>query len=163
MEGMKECGRCLVSKANTPVFFHRDKYMADGLTSACKVCRQRVSRGHATAKREADRPAYNEMMDKYRKANPEKIKRTTRKTHVKITYGITMEQYELMLQDDCPICMEPMLRPCIDHNHKTGAVRGVICVRCNGGLGMLGDDAETLWRAMHYLRINQTGNAKLQA
>jgi Recombination endonuclease VII len=35
----------------------------------------------------------------------------------------------------CAICKEPMERPNLDHNHKTGKIRGLLCPRCNLGLG----------------------------
>ncbi len=142
----KCCTACGQEKLNTPQYFHRDKHQADGLTGACKECRRDSAKRAMKEKREA------EYMQEYRKKNSEAIKRTQRKTHVKMTYGISMEQYYAMLQDDCPICKRPLERPCIDHCHTSGEVRGVICTRCNSGLGMFGDDEATMWRAMEYLK-----------
>jgi hypothetical protein len=40
----------------------------------------------------------------------------------------------------------------VDHDHNTGAVRGLLCHSCNTGLGHLGDSVETLARALDYLQ-----------
>lgn len=40
---------------------------------------------------------------------------------------------------------------CIDHDHKTGEVRGLLCGNCNSGIGMLGDDPRLLEKAIVYL------------
>lgn len=51
----------------------------------------------------------------------------------------------------CPVCLKdrPLL---IDHCHDTGRFRGLLCDRCNRGIGMLGDSAEPVQRALDYLR-----------
>jgi hypothetical protein len=40
----------------------------------------------------------------------------------------------------------------LDHCHETGTVRGLLCGRCNKGLGLLGDNEEAVMRALKYLR-----------
>ena len=59
----------------------------------------------------------------------------------------------LNLVKDCQICGQDLssLKVCIDHDHQTGLVRGVICSRCNLGIAMLGDNAEGLEKAFKYL------------
>ena len=39
----------------------------------------------------------------------------------------------------------------VDHDHKTGEVRGMLCHQCNAGLGLLGDDAESIRDTLQYL------------
>jgi hypothetical protein len=78
------------------------------------------------------------------------------------TFGVTEEFYaeELRRQSDaCAICGGPAAgrgakygRFCIDHDHKTGRYRGLLCSKCNTGLGQMGDDPERLERAAAYLR-----------
>lgn len=62
-------------------------------------------------------------------------------------YGISIEQYEATLVAQsgvCAICYQRCRtgqRLCVDHDHATGAVRGLLCRRCNNGLGYLEDAA----------------------
>jgi hypothetical protein len=51
----------------------------------------------------------------------------------------------------CGICQSTMNRSCLDHDHKTGKVRGILCVSCNAGLGNFQDNPEILGRAISYL------------
>lgn len=78
-------------------------------------------------------------------------------------YGITIEDRDLILakQDSkCAICKSPHPNRkntrnfCVDHNHETGKVRGLLCQSCNRGLGLLKDSKEILLRAVRYLEIN---------
>lgn len=72
-------------------------------------------------------------------------------------YGITIEQRDEILKKQggiCPICGtdNPGTRDWhIDHCHKTGRVRGVLCNTCNTGLGMFADAPEKLQSAVLYL------------
>lgn len=43
-------------------------------------------------------------------------------------------------------------RLCVDHDHETGAVRGLLCQKCNTAIGMLNDDPALVERALDYLR-----------
>lgn len=52
----------------------------------------------------------------------------------------------------CPICRSSLgEKPHVDHDHMTGAIRGILCFNCNAGLGKYGDDPERLVRAAQYL------------
>ena len=54
----------------------------------------------------------------------------------------------------CAICSEPEEKfswLCIDHDHVTGRVRGLLCPNCNRGLGLLGDSEHLLQKAKDYL------------
>lgn len=76
---------------------------------------------------------------------------------VKAEYGVTREQ--VMAKDKeqdgkCAICKKPFVagvRPQVDHCHKTGDFRGLLCRLCNTGIGHLGDDLETVRSAVRYL------------
>jgi Recombination endonuclease VII len=72
-------------------------------------------------------------------------------------YGLTPEQYAAMRSSQgnvCAICAEPLsegLKSHVDHCHRTGAVRGILCQSCNHGIGNFRDDPERLRAAVKYL------------
>ena|ERR1700730_4342225 len=78
-----------------------------------------------------------------------------RRRRLKRQYGISLEEYErlLALQNGaCAICRRKSKRMlCVDHCHKTGRVRGLLCVRCNTGLGLYKDDPSLMRRGADYL------------
>ena len=73
------------------------------------------------------------------------------------TYGITKEAYDTMmtLQNGvCAICegrYDDKKKLAIDHCHDTGTIRGLLCNKCNRGLGMFEDDPTLLNKAVEYL------------
>lgn len=62
----------------------------------------------------------------------------------------------------CNICgvheSEFTRRHAIDHCHKTGVIRGVLCAPCNRGIGSFGDDPSRLEQAANYLRRTRDGS-----
>lgn len=78
--------------------------------------------------------------------------------HLQREFGITIELFDMMLVAQlglCIICLLPMTglrEPCVDHDHKTGKVRGLLCSNCNAGLGHFQDNPASLGRAIKYLR-----------
>jgi len=72
-------------------------------------------------------------------------------------YGITLQTYAILLKQQqglCAICQ----RSCssgyklgVDHDHKTGEVRGLLCTKCNAVLGMVNDSQDILIEAIKYL------------
>lgn len=76
--------------------------------------------------------------------------------------SITHEEYLDILdaQDGvCAICGKKEIstrkgRLCIDHDHQSGKIRGLLCMKCNAGLGMFNDNESLLFDAITYLRSN---------
>lgn len=95
---------------------------------------------------------------KWRELNPDKEALNSRRSGLR-RYGITLEQYDELLEAQdgrCGICgsEDPGVRNkyfCVDHDHETGAVRGLLCHRCNVGIGYLKDDLEIVKKAVQYL------------
>lgn len=125
----KKCRKCKQEKKSSD--FHSIKAYRDGLHSWCKNC-------------------YSESI---------------RNCYLVRTYGITSEQYEVMFDAQngkCAICLkeeDTLLSSgknksfAVDHNHKTGQIRGLLCENCNRAIGLLKEDTELLTRAIQY--INQ--------
>ena len=75
-------------------------------------------------------------------------------------YGLMEEEYQALLVKQgghcalCPKIPEEEVRKVlsIDHDHDTKLVRGLLCMRCNSGLGSLGDNEAGLARALAYIR-----------
>ena len=68
-------------------------------------------------------------------------------------YGFTEVTYKAMLDAQSSVCAVCKELPAthIDHDHKTGKVRGLLCAACNRGLGVFNDDVNRLLSAMEYL------------
>lgn len=84
--------------------------------------------------------------------------------HIHQKYGITIEdkQHMLLLQKAiCAICPNAitMQTACVDHNHKTGKVRGLLCKTCNHAIGLLYDNPITCRNAATYLETSEQQSA----
>jgi hypothetical protein len=71
-------------------------------------------------------------------------------------YGITLEEYEKLLEKQgggCALCGKAKKKKPlhVDHCHKTGKVRGLLCPPCNRAVGVLGDSKEALEKVVAYL------------
>lgn len=106
----------------------------------------------------------NEYQREYGRANPH----IRRKIHIKRYYGLDWEVYCKMYasqEGKCKICgveinlykdkKSQIETTAIDHNHLTGKVRGLLCSKCNKGLGSFGDNIELLKIAIEYLEESQ--------
>ena len=93
-------------------------------------------------------------------------KKRSRVHALKSFYGISEDDYERMFREQegkCAICsaMEPghsRTKFCVDHDHKSGAVRGLLCVDCNTTLGKFNDEIERFYKAARYLEATQPSN-----
>lgn len=80
------------------------------------------------------------------------------KYNIKKNYGLSVEEYERMLlaqQGVCRICKREQARNrrlAVDHCHKTGLVRGLLCDECNHGIGNFQDRLDLLKAAIDYLQ-----------
>lgn len=86
--------------------------------------------------------------------------RMARNRTYKYKYGITLEEYEnLFISQDgrCAICKEeqPDMNLAVDHNHETDEIRGLLCDRCNRGIGFMRDNPDLLIKAASYLMVDE--------
>ena len=126
----KQCSVCKETKAWTE--FYPRKNRPNGLTAWCKVC-------------------LKEHADRYK----EEAKKTRRYRD----FGINRNEYDKLYSEQdglCAICKRPesdiqQNSLCVDHDHDTGRIRGLLCHDCNVGLGRFKDNTESLKMAIEYL------------
>lgn len=140
--GFKNCRSCQQVKSVED--FHNLKKSKDGKQSQCKACQKARLTTPENMKRRKDR-AWKSCLKRF---------------------NLTEEQYEAMFQKQagvCAICHKPETggtRLAVDHDHDCcpndsscgKCVRGLLCKRCNMGIGLLGDNADVLMNAVLYLR-----------
>lgn len=142
----KRCWDC--KKIKPLVGFYKNKAQPDGTSSTCKVCSKKYTSNYY----KQNKLTVVQKQKDYRKRNERKV--ISQKLYAK--YGITSLQKEQMLQDQnyrCLIGLEKLTYKTahVDHCHTTGRIRGLLCNKCNVGLGMFGDRPDTLKRAVKYL------------
>ena len=92
---------------------------------------------------------------RFRKENPEREHANTRRRFLMRAYGLTPGEYDALVVTQngrCSICGCGDERLCVDHDHVTGIVRGLLCRNCNGGIGLLQDNPDLTEKATTYLR-----------
>jgi hypothetical protein len=138
------CCRCKLNLPETD--FYVDRGRATGRQSKCKKC-QRIR--------------FLERMAQDAGKVRETVRRSQAKGRRRRLYGISDETYQAMVVEQegrCRICNKIPPPPMgtygglvIDHCHRTQVVRGLLCHSCNRGIGLLGDDPETIQRAYEYI------------
>jgi hypothetical protein len=130
----KQCSSCKEKKYLKD--FSKNKNRPDGHHTQCKVCRSKY------------KPS-----EESRLKNNERLRRWNRFK----TSGFTQEDYDNKLKEQdykCAICKTSdsgSMAFHADHDHATGQKRGVLCHKCNTGLGLLKDDINVLCSAIEYL------------
>jgi len=138
----KRCSKCELRKPIKD--FTTDRSNPDGKSHRCRDC---TRKDHRT----------------WRSINAVELRKKHTRLHRLKRFGITAEAFEsiLIAQDyKCPICLNDLVmgtigngkNACIDHDHESGAVRGVLCATCNRALGLLKDEKSFVERAVQYLR-----------
>lgn len=92
----------------------------------------------------------------YRNKNKDAASIEDRKSSLKKNYNISIEDYEMMALAQGGVCAVCKTYPTrrrldVDHNHKTGTIRGLLCEHCNKALGLLRDDPKLLLAAAAYI------------
>ncbi len=160
----KVCSKCkkFVSFNN----FGKAAHHKDGLKSHCNSCEAKwhaenykknsakINARHRAWK--AANPEYaNQRQRKDMLANPDKY----RNWRLKRTFGISLDEYNKMFADQngrCAICSrhqsEVKQTLCVDHNHKTGKIRKLLCGQCNHAIGLFREDISAIKNAIKYLK-----------
>jgi hypothetical protein len=164
---MKKCKICGLAKPLDD--FYRCAGMRDGHRHDCKACnleekhrRYLADPGREIARVKRWQQENPERVNAYRRSRrlePE-VKRRERAGHLMRKYGMTLERYEAMLDGQnggCAICGRAARENSslhVDHDHSTGAVRGLLCFGCNDALADFNEDPEWLGNAIGYLTLH---------
>lgn len=143
----KICTKCKHIKALVAFSPQSGGYL--GRLSRCKLCVAASMRRY----RDNNRVEHNKKAVAWCAVNKKRV----RGYSLKRKYGVSRSRFDsmLMAQDGvCAVChrLNTFGRElCVDHNHKTGRVRGLLCHRCNTAIGFFGDDSNVIARAISYL------------
>lgn len=178
MSEIRRCTKCGEEKAATE--FRSRSAGSDVLRADCRSCcsaraaewyRKNAEAVNASvrARRLGNPEQFIAYSRTYRAVNPERCRenramraakdpRRHADDHLRSRYGVTLAQKNEALGRQggrCAICgtNNPGSKAGwhLDHDHETGAPRGVLCHKCNTGIGMLGDSVDTLKAAILYL------------
>lgn len=153
MRGTMETFTCKKCDTTKPLSeFPKAKGNLSGYSHSCKECRKAYLRDWKASNTEEVLKRNREATRRY--AATEKGVRAAIQKKANM-YGISAEEYvEVMSKNNglCEICSE---RPSVhlDHCHETGNIRGALCIQCNTGLGLFGDNVEKLLSAQRYLTL----------
>jgi len=174
----KRCSLCQEYKERTKKNWYKTISTKDGLSGYCKTCKTKENKIHLDnrIKRNQVKDPYNKTL-KYcslcRKWK-ERNKRIWNKNistsdglhgickiclslqNKKRKYNLDPEEFYILLKNQnsrCKICGNLLTNNInIDHNHKTGEIRGLLCNSCNRALGYFKDNPMILYKAITYLR-----------
>lgn len=135
-----------------PEGFHKDRNSPTGRNRRCRECRNARNREHV-ARDPARRAA---TIRRWREAHPEQYAASVR-AHKMRRYGTDLKIYDALFAEQhgvCALCVRPEREGwdlAVDHDHASGQVRGLLCRRCNAGIGLLRENPVILQRAIEYL------------
>jgi len=150
---LKTCNQCKIEKDFCRFYKNRPE---------CKECSNRNSLEYR--KSEEHKKIKRESNAKYKKTEKGKKseqryrmslagKLSSQRRRLKYYYNLSVEDYNKLLEKNnfiCQICKSDK-ELCIDHDHKTGNIRGILCRSCNKGLGHFFDNIDILKGAIFYL------------
>lgn len=155
--------------------YHSSIATPDGKQSRCKVCKLKANkkwrdsnRGKvALAKKNyaiRNWEAIREHRRRYMASRKVEASEYRRRWNLAKRYGLTIDQFTEILDSQggcCAVCGAKEVRQVVDHDHETGMVRGILCVRCNVSIGGLGDTVDGVMRALKYLeKANEKHNSR---
>jgi hypothetical protein len=168
--GFKACSKCGQSKHQSVFYRNRpdcitcNRRRQARYRSRPEVRRRAVERAREWQRRNRER--YLENQRAYKEKNRARIQGENRERHLRQTYGLTPEQYDAMNSAQnglCAICSRSEIGGLhIDHDHRTGSVRGLLCGRCNKAIGLFDDDPYRIQAAGIYLLSARTKNSEGQ-
>ena len=140
-----QCTKCKDTK--TEENFRKRTGTRTGYQYWCKECENKANK-----KRYKPKPR-----KKHIPKTKEEIAYNAKVRMLKYRYGLTMEQYNSMYTGKCEICENPYdlggyKGLCVDHDHNTGEVRGLLCTSCNTFLGKYENNPRIIDNMKAYLK-----------
>jgi hypothetical protein len=157
--GRRQCKKCIKIRRTT-IYKNNPKYYENAIKWAKNNPEKRKETMRKYKEKYPER--VKESQKKYRLNNPKKGKLIDEKRKLE-QYGLTIEKYNEILTSQfgvCAICNKAetarhqigtLRKLAVDHSHKTGKVRGLLCSRCNTGIGYFNDDIILFMSAIKYL------------
>lgn len=140
------CSKCQTRKP------HEDFSASINPQSWCRACSAESNR----RKRKSD-PERTRAWDSSARVRNQSDPTYSRRRYsymIKTKYGLEREEFDAMVlahEGRCALCLVATPDLIVDHCHQTGRVRGLLCSRCNTGLGLLGDNDTAIANALAYL------------
>lgn len=166
---MKTCGKCNTEK---DLFeFNKNKSKKDGHSNYCKKCSSNWYKKYYQSNKNKIKMKNNiwakNNKEKRRKTaklwylnNKDKVLETYKikgkDQKLKRLYNISLEEFNKLYKQQngkCLICKKSEKTLCVDHNHQTNKIRGLLCNNCNTGLGLFQDNINILTSAINYLNL----------
>jgi hypothetical protein len=135
---------------------YRQKLVAAG--QAYREAHKEELSGRRRRRRQTDPEHRDRLRARERKASRARTPMTRRKHHLRRVYGLSLEEYDAMLDRQGGVCAICKKKPdegkplFIDHCHVTGMVRGLLCHKCNMVLAFGNDNPDILHAAIAYLQ-----------
>ena len=155
---MRKCKKCGEEYPETDKFFRpcRDKNGENKwLGHTCRKCESKRSCKYCYETQRHNLPHVKAYYKRYRESHRPEI----RNKYYKRVFGITEDEFKAMVKrqkNSCAVCKEPIDMEDkysfnIDHCHDTGKVRGILCSKCNRGIGFFNNSEQRLLSAARYL------------
>lgn len=141
----KICSKCKIDKDIEEFTFVSNS--KEKRRTHCKECISKHFQDYKIKNREKLQNIWRQSSRKYSNSDRSRIRTLAR-------HGITIEIYDSMYDKQngkCAIC-NLSIKLCVDHNHTSGKVRGLLCFHCNTALGLFKDDLKILNSAIKYLQ-----------
>lgn len=157
---MKTCTKCGKHKKSSEFFKRNDTKSWQTLRSHCKDCTSKKTSTYYSENSEKYKSLSKEWYIKNRSRLVEynkNHKEETRQYNLMKKYGIGLDDFDALLKIQgglCAICKKSSgTKPLfVDHCHKTGKVRGLLCGSCNSAIGLLKESTTSMTRAIKYLK-----------
>lgn len=149
------CTKC--KKEQTDDCFYKDKTKKSGIHIVCKSCQKRNKQEFII--KNPDCLIKRRLISKqWRDKNPERSKYLITKATLLSKYGISLEDYNLLLEKQnncCAVCKDiPTKQKLhVDHNHSTGKIRGLLCQACNVSIGKMKESPALLRALAEYIEV----------